>query len=47
MQLYHVDLLDHSFLGGGETRFGGVAGRHVTAEPGKLNRAGHVTMTME
>ena len=38
VQLYHVDLLDRSFLGGGETRFGGVAGRHVTAEPGKLDR---------
>jgi hypothetical protein len=38
VQLYHDDLLNRSFLGGRETRFGGVAARHVTAEPGKLDR---------
>ena len=47
VQLYHVDLLDRSFLGGRETRFGGVAARHVTAEPGNLKRAGYVAVTME
>jgi hypothetical protein len=46
MQLYHVDLRNRLFLGDRETRFGGVAARHVTAEPGKLNR-GLIAVTVK
>jgi hypothetical protein len=46
MQLYHVDLRNRSFLGDRQTRFGGVAARHVTAEPGKLN-CGVIAVTVK
>ncbi len=45
--LYHADLLDRSFLGGRETRVGGVAGRHVTAEPGNLEHEGYLAATTD